>query len=56
MTREPTNARRVKIALVQMICTESKQANVAQALGRIAEAAAVLRNSRREQNDVTKGS
>ncbi|NLF70116.1 MAG: carbon-nitrogen hydrolase [Candidatus Anammoximicrobium sp.] len=40
MTTLSTHARRVKIALVQMRCTESKQANVDKALAGIAAAAA----------------
>ena len=39
MSTERTNTRCVKIALVQMRCTDSKQANVARALDRIAAAA-----------------
>ena len=39
MTSPITTPRRVKIALVQMRCTDSKQANVDKALARIAEAA-----------------
>jgi len=40
MTTPNINTRRVKIALVQMRCTDSKQANVDQALAGIADAAA----------------
>lgn len=40
MTTESSKERRVKIGLVQMCCAGSKQANVAKALERIAEAAA----------------